>query len=114
MRERPRHKGPLRSLKVKWNTNVRLRIEAAEKPSERTGWATEGDCKTCGVSVGVGEVARWTGRRDRWRRIWLLGFFTRIVRRINEGHLERPGIEKLEDRLLVGCEDPMSVIGRHY
>jgi hypothetical protein len=64
--------------------------------------------------TGVGEVARWTGRRDRWRRIWLLGFFTRIVRRINEGHLERPGIEKLEDRLLVGCEDPMSVIGRHY
>ncbi len=67
--------------------------------------------------AGVGKstlVNYWLRRRDRWRRIWLLGFFMRIVRRINEGHTERSGIEKLEDRLLVGCEDPVSVIGGHY
>ncbi len=46
-------------------------------------------------------------------RVWLFGFFSRIIRRINEGHIERPRIAKLEDRLLVGCPDPMRVICRH-
>ena len=47
-------------------------------------------------------------------RVWLLGFVSRIVSRINEGNIERSSEAKLDDRLLVGCPDPMRVICRLY
>jgi hypothetical protein len=43
----------------------------------------------------------------------LLGFFSRIVSRINIDHVEWPCVGKLEDGLLVGCPYPVRMIGWH-
>jgi hypothetical protein len=74
-----------------------------------------------GVAAGAGvtfQICIRTFQASPSRRscesgvFWLLGFFSRIVSRINEGNIKRPSEAKLDDRLLVGCPDMMSVIWR--